>query len=433
MSRDRNRSVSRWRNGVVALYAAEAVNSIAGTLLTVGLPFYTNHRFGWGARENFTTAAFQGIFYVLGALLAKRLSRRWGRAPSLLALYACMTAVATGVAISASSGWAVAMAALVVLETGLMASSWPMLESLISGAGEASRLSQRLGWYNIVWAATGAIAMAASGAVIQHSPPWGFFAIVGGVHFLAGLLVFIRRSFVPSESPSTSVSEQQHSDAVASPVDEAVLRRNRLALCLSRIALPSTYVIIYSIAPALPSLHAIKQLSPTTATLVASIWLVARAAAFVITGHTDFWHRRPWLMLQASATMLFAFIGVVVFGAAPALDLTTALAAMAAAQIVLGFSLGMIYAASLYFGMAVSKGSTEHGGYHEALIGLGQILGPLVGAVMQVAFPGAMWPAVVGISGVVCVTLSVEAAVGVRVAGGREVRCRDSVASSEQR
>jgi len=68
--------------------------------------------------------------------------------------------------------------------------------------------------------------------------------------------------------------------------------------------------------------------------------------------------------------------------------------------------------------MAVSDGSTEHGGYHEALIGLGQILGPLVGATMQWMRPGALWPAVIGISGVISISIVVQAIVGVRAALG---------------
>ena len=79
---------------------------------------------------------------------------------------------------------------------------------------------------------------------------------------------------------------------------------------------------------------------------------------------------------------------------------------------------GTIYAASLYFGMAMSDGSTEHGGYHEALIGLGQVLGPLVGATMQWIHPGALWPAVLGISAIVAVTVVVESVAGMRIAGG---------------
>jgi MFS family permease len=123
-------------------------------------------------------------------------------------------------------------------------------------------------------------------------------------------------------------------------------------------------------------------------------------------------------MFLASVTMLFAFIGTIVPGALTKMDLLHALSAMVIAQIVLGFSIGTIYAASLYFGMAVSAGSTRHGGYHEALIGLGQILGPLLGATMQWIYPGTLWPAVTAISGVVLISVAVEAIVGLYAAGG---------------
>jgi hypothetical protein len=298
-----------------------------------------------------------------------------------------------------------------------MAASWPMLESLVSSAGDPSGLSRRLGCYNIVWASMGAIALAATGAIIQHAPAWVFFGAVGAGHLVAGILVLYRTRLMPPINDCNLDHTPAHDEPQPLP-DEAVVRQHRLALWLSRIALPSTYVIVFSLAPALPSLHAIKQLSPTFATMVASIWFIARAAAFVITANTTFWHKRPWLMFLASITMLISFLGTIIPGAMTGIGLSPALLYMAIAQIGLGLSIGTIYAASLYFGMAVSEGSTEHGGYHEALIGLGQILGPTVGAVMQWIHPGALWPAVFGIAAVVSVTIVVEAVVGMRVSGG---------------
>jgi hypothetical protein len=103
------------RRSPTLLFAAEAVNSVAGALLTVGLPFYMNHRFGWGAKENFAMAACQGALYVSGALSAKRISGRWGRERSFLTLCACMTAFALAVGISSSMFWPVTMALLVAI------------------------------------------------------------------------------------------------------------------------------------------------------------------------------------------------------------------------------------------------------------------------------------------------------------------------------
>ena len=61
----------------------------------------------------------------------------------------------------------------------------------------------------------------------------------------------------------------------------------------------------------------------------------------------------------------------------------------------------MIYAGSLYFGMALSEGSTEQGGYHEALIGLGSVLGPGTGAITQWIRPGNLQFGIAAVGGLV--------------------------------
>jgi hypothetical protein len=70
----------------------------------------------------------------------------------------------------------------------------------------------------------------------------------------------------------------------------------------------------------------------------------------------------------------------------------------------------------------VSDGITEHDGYHEALIGLGRILGLVAGATMQWVHPGALWPAVLGGSAIEDVAAAVEAVVEIRIAGGIRAR-----------
>src|SRR5262249_59664230 len=50
------------------------------------------------------------------------------------------------------------------------------------------------------------------------------------------------------------------------------------------------------------------------------------------------------------------------------------------AQIVFGCAIGLIYYSSLFYSMDLSDTKGEHGGIHEAAIGVGNCAGPAVGA-----------------------------------------------------
>jgi MFS family permease len=384
------------------LYAAEAVGAISGALLTVGLPFFTHHRFGWDARDNFLLGAGQGVVYVLGALSAQPMAQRWGRRTSLVALYVLLTLLGMAIAWTAVTGPPALLVALVLGEMALVAATWPLLESLVSVGAGPEDLSRQLGVYNLTWAIAGSLTVALSGTVIQYAAPWAFFAIVAGGHLGAlGLVLPV------SDDPHQPV---ERPTAGRCAVDPELFRQRRLALWLSRISLPATYVVVYSLAPVFPSLPALQAFSPATATVLASVWLVGRAVAFVVTGQTTFWHTRPRLLLGASVVMLLGFLGTVVPPTLVGLPLGPIVGVMVVAQVALGLSLGLIYAGSLYFGMVLSEGSTEHGGYHEALIGLGQVLGPGVGAAVLWAYPGSLGASIGAVSGLLSVSLVVTAA-----------------------
>ena len=74
---------------------------------------------------------------------------------------------------------------------------------------------------------------------------------------------------------------------------------------------------------------------------------------------------------------------------------------MIAWQIVLGVTMGLIYSGSLYFGMVLSEGSTEHGGYHEALIGM---LEPVANPIWVLLALGEVPPAASIVGGLMVVS-----------------------------
>jgi MFS family permease len=179
-----------------------------------------------------------------------------------------------------------------------------------------------------------------------------------------------------------------------------LIAQRTLALWLARIALPATYVVIYSLSAMMPLLAVMKPLDTTTRTAVGSVWMIARLFAFVVLGATVWWHTRPRILLAAAGVMLIAFWGVTM-PLSP-----TPLTMMILSQIILGIVMGIIYSGSLYFAMVLSDGSTEHGGYHEALIGVGSVLGPGTAALTQWRWPGDVAAGVIAVSGVVAVSIA---------------------------
>jgi MFS family permease len=388
---------------VLRVYSAHFLASIGSNFLLPAFFFYAKQVFGWGTRRSLLLAAAEGAFYIVGALMAHTLARLAGRRKALVGIQ--LAAAACCVAAWIDPTPAVVVPA-VLAYVAISASGWPILESLVSSGTGPDLLSRRVGAYNLVWSFVGALTMAVSGAII-HTIPSGVFFISAAAHLIAV-------GFISIASVEPPVDSMAHPHA-----EPALLAQRKLAMQLSRIGLPATYVVVYSLVAIMPSLAVIQSLGPSKQTAIASVWMAARFLAFVVLGGTVWWHTRPKILLIAAVMMLFAFLGVTL---RPADLAGTPMAAvtnfdeglMIGWQVVLGISMGMIYAASLYFGMVLSEGSAEQGGYHEALIGLGQVVGPAAAAGAQAYRPGDNRAAVVAVGAIVTVSVVTAAALSVR-------------------
>ena len=144
------------------------------------------------------------------------------------------------------------------------------------------------------------------------------------------------------------------------------------------IANPFAYVAINSIIPVIPRLAERLQLSPMLAGFVCSVWFFARVAAFVGLWLWPGWHYRFRWLASAYAAMLVCFALILV---APNLWV------LVLVQIVFGAAVGLIYYSSLFYSMDVGDTKGEHGGFHEAALGLGIGVGPAVAAGSLCVFP----------------------------------------------
>jgi hypothetical protein len=372
----------------------------------MGFYFYAADRWGWSSRKNLALAAVEGIAYVLGALCSSAIAGRVGRRVAgtvLPILFAVM-----GVICASYAARPMVVAPLLVVLYFFIAAYWPAIESLVATGTDAHRMARRLAVYNLLWPAISAAGTAVCGVVMAHLPT-GFFYISAVINVMAGLAIAFggkqpeENSGEKSEATGPHAGEHAHAEQAAEP---ELLRQRKLALWLSRIALPSTYLVSYALAAVMPMLPSLAGQTVSAKTVIGSVWLVGRWIGFSILAISSFWHTRPRLLIWASLVMLLTFILIcvptsMVTGGTANLDLWM----MGAAQIILGCALALIYSASLYFGMVLSEGSTEHSGYHEALIGLGQVLGPGVAAGAQWAHPGSIMPAVIVVSAMLGISL----------------------------
>ncbi len=391
---------------LLAAYIMEGLLSVAGSLLFIGIFFYTTKIFGWGIIPNFLLASAQGAVYIVASLTAQKLSKAMSNRGLLIASNLAMIVICSIAALTTSHALIVAMILVYVPLLGL---NWPVLESLCADAPDAHQMSRQVGLYNLIWAGTGAAAVALQGTILSIDPR-GVFIVPAAIHFIAAVTFFTARKkearpeiapddiseaqVATAKAPAIQHAHDSHAPHILSyePAPAELLRHRTLALWLSRIALPATYVVIYSVSALMPLLPVTKSLNPTLQTALGSVWMISRWIAFMILGATVFWHSRPRLLLGAAIVMGIAFVGVTVSPSVLAGEMKSTsldLGLMIGSQVLLGLAMGTIYMASLYFGMVLSQGSTEHAGYHEALIGLGQVLGPGIGALTQWRWPGA--------------------------------------------
>ncbi len=146
------------------------------------------------------------------------------------------------------------------------------------------------------------------------------------------------------------------------------------------LAIPFSYVGITTVMAMIPALARTLAMSPAQAGLFCSIWMFVRLGTFVALWQWTGWHYRfRWL--------LAAFVGLTL--SFSLLLLSHNLGLLVAAQAVFGVSVGLIYYSSLFYSMDVGETKGEHGGLHEAMIGMGICLGPAVGALSLYLAPGS--------------------------------------------
>ena len=355
-------ATSRLKTGY---FVIEGLNSFATTYYLYYLYFFMQSQFGFGNKANLALAAFNGFVYMVASFWGGKFAQRFGYFTALKLGFTFMVAsLVVGAQIHSAPGQVVIMV-LFLVGTCL---TWPTLEALVSEGEPPAGLQHMVGIYNVVWAGTGALAYFTGGAMLEKLGLRSLFyvpaAILSGQLLLTLWLEFqSRRAAAPAAKPTDSGPTPE-------PHPRPPLRAEAF-LRMAWLANPFAYIAINTLIAVVPGVAPRHGLTPMLAGFFCSAWCFARLAAFIGLWFWPGWHYRFRWLVASYMALISAF----------ALILTVpSLTVLVLAQVVFGGAIGLFYYSSLFYSMDAGETKGEHGGIHEAAIGLGNLAGPAVGA-----------------------------------------------------
>jgi hypothetical protein len=361
-------------------FILEGLNSFAVVYYFYYFYFFMQQAFGFGNKANLVLAALNGGTYAVFAWLAGQFAQRAGYFRALKLGFVLM-AGALGVGWWLGARSAAGQVVVMLVTVVGMTFTWPSLEALVSEAESSAGLQHMVGVYNVVWAATAAGAYFIGGAGLERLGPASLFYVPIAIQgSQLGLLFWLERQIrrqvagglEPAPPDAVPDPNRRAAGGLSEPVSSSPGASSaRTFLRMAWLANPFAYIGIQTLIAVVPGVAHRLALSTMVAGFCCSVWCFARLGAFVGLWLWTGWHYRfRWLLL--------AYLALV--GAFATVLLVSSLLVLVLAQVLFGAAVGLIYYSSLFYSMDRSETKGEHGGIHEAAIGLGNCAGPAVGA-----------------------------------------------------
>lgn len=400
------------------------VNSLATGVPFNGIFYIARDVYGFNTVLNSLLGIVMGVTYVAGALGAGPVIRwvlRRGMVGSprgvmiwvilLLALSCALpVTVIYGMRPDVAKGEGVwSLWVFLSVYSFLCGGLWPLVESFLAGGRSAAELRGATGKFNITWSS--ALVFSFWLLALFNKEQRGYaIAVSAGMHLLS--LIWVLR--LPGVAGAHA-----HADHVPPPVYRKLLKGHRLLL-------PAAYLVMYTVLPMLPGITKVimtaggweEKLAERVEPLLVSLYLIARVAAFFTLERWQGWHGK-WITASLGTTLLLVGCGAVILS--PRMDLGgAAVGPLVIGLLALGAGAATIYCGALYYALEVGAAEVDAGGMHEAMIGVGYVMGPVCSLVPAVVVGGgdaAFWT--VGMVG----ALAGGAVLGVvRIARGEEQR-----------
>jgi len=350
-----------------ALHTITCVNSLGTGVLWNGLSFLVEREYAYTRQETLALYVGTAMAYAIAAWWTGSLLRRLGNQVSPRAflgwIFVAQGLAAPLVLIPGSSIGLVVAASVLSIAGAMM---WPVVEAYVSSGRDGRAMRRSIGLWSINWmVSVGACLLLMAPLYATGHTRWAMVAVLP-----ISVLSIVCLRFLPREPAPHGTELHDAPDSY------------RPMLAGARVLLPTAYIVVGAISPILPYAIDALAIDPAWRTPLGSLWLLARAAAVCVLAVTHFWHGR-WQGLVIAALALTGGFTMAAF-APNTITLVIGLVA-------LGIGHGVLYYSALYYAMRLERADVDAGGTHEALIGLGYVVGP--GA----ALVGSMWSGVRGI------------------------------------
>jgi predicted MFS family arabinose efflux permease len=346
-------------------FVIEGLNSFATILYFNCLYFFMQQRFGFSDKGNLTLAALLGLTYTFAAWQGGKFAHRVGYFTALKIGFGLMAA---GLVVCSQLNSAIGVIFAAIVTNIGMCMIWPTLEALVSESETPAGVPRAVGIYNIVWAVTNAAAFFIGVTLVKKI---GFNVII--VTSIVIVLAQLALTFWMEMFAKKNAQAAAHGDVTAPPPDpnRPSPARAKTFLRMAWLANPFAYIAVNTLIAVTPGLDAKFHVSPMFAGFVWSLWCFARLGAFVVLWRWTDWHYRFRWLAASFAVLILSFAAIL---------LSPSLVLVIVAQIFFGGAIGLIYYSSLFYSMDGGSAKSEHGGIHEAAIGLGNCVGPAMGA-----------------------------------------------------
>jgi predicted MFS family arabinose efflux permease len=351
-----------------------ALNTLANYYFFTYLFFFLHDRFGFGNRENLWVSALHGFIYIFSAWQCGRFAQRRGFLTSIKVGFGGLTLIMVA---STFLDSVIAILCALVGYSIVLLFTWPAIEALVSTNETPSGVQHYVGIYNCTWACGAALAYFTGGALYETFGRVAVFQLPAALFFVQFVFAILLSR---TKQPISTLKMEPPGEPPHQPesVPGHPKLRPQTFMKMAWLANPFAYMAINTLWPFMPGLAIKFSFSPAQVGLFCSVWLLGRFVAFVLLWRWTGWHYRFRWLSSAFAILITSFLMML---------LANQFWIVALSQVFLGLSAGFIYYSSLFYSMDVGEGSAEHGGFHEAAIGVGTCIGPVAGAATLTLFP----------------------------------------------